>query len=205
MFDSPRHILYIGGNHGQELDALLTQNASTLESITYIEAIPEICERLQAKLESYATKTSVKLRAICALVSDMDGDEVPFYLSSNEGQSSSMFQPNPDCWVWDWVSFSGSITLKTVTIDTLIQQGILDGAHDTLALDVQGSELKVLKGLISILPVIQQIQCEFSKKEFYKGGVLLPELHEFLSEAGFEIVAMEQAEHGDMYLRRARD
>jgi FkbM family methyltransferase len=56
---------------------------------------------------------------------------------------------------------------------------------DTLVLDVQGAELKVLKGMGRLLNQIQRIWCEVNLKELYTGCALKPELDAWLKEAGF--------------------
>jgi FkbM family methyltransferase len=200
MFDSPQHVLHVGGNLAQELDKMLTLYSNTLKSITYIECIPSVYEALQRRLAEAQTKTHVKLQAVCALVTDVDGKEYDFHISSNEGQSSSIFPPNFQEWAWDCVQFTGIIKLISTTIDTLVKQNQLEGGYDTLVLDTQGSELQVLKGMVSTLRSIHQIQTEFSKREFYSGGVLIRDLVKFLEDKGFELSYIEPGNHGDMVL-----
>jgi hypothetical protein len=77
-------------------------------------------------------------------------------------------------------------------------------SYDTVILDTQGSELNVLQGALSLLPEVNQLQTEFSMREFYSGGVLYPELLRFLQEQGFEEVYREPGDHGDMVLKRMR-
>jgi len=204
MFDSPRHILHVGGNLAQGVEQLLALYSNTLESITYIECIPPVYEELMNHLKAVQPTTRVALKAVCALVSNEDGKECDFFISSNQGQSSSIYPPNSTEWAWDWVKFVGKIRLTTATIDSLRGQGILKGGYDTLVLDTQGSELNVLQGALSLLPEVTQIQTEFSMREFYSGGVLYPELLRFLHEKGFEEVYREPGDHGDMVLKRVR-
>lgn len=203
MFDSPVHMLHIGGNLAQGLEENLAMYSNTLKSITYIECIPMLYEQLSAKLAEHQKQTHVVLKAVCALASDEDDKESDFFIANNEGQSSSMYPPNDKEWMWDWVSFLGKTRLRTITVDTLVKQGILREEYDTVVLDTQGSELNVLNGMLSILPKVMQLQTEYSKREFYKGGVLYDTLYAFLQAQGFSQVYCDLGDHGDMVLTRA--
>lgn len=56
---------------------------------------------------------------------------------------------------------------------------------DTLVLDVQGAELKVLRGMGKLLDQIQRAWLEVNLKEMYAGCVLKPELDDWMAKAGF--------------------
>lgn len=203
-FSSPVHILHIGANDGQEIDDYLVRYAPTLKSVTFIECLPGVFTKLCKRLEDIKqrTKTQVDLIPVRALLSDKKDELVDFYVASNQGGSSSMLEPNPSQWVWDWVNFPAKTQFITTTADTLVDTGIISTNYDALVLDTQGSELKVLNGMNTLLPSVREIITEYSRKEFYKGGVLLPELTKFLAERGFEISQLPPADHADMKLVR---
>ncbi len=76
--------------------------------------------------------------------------------------------------------------------------------YDFINLDIQGAELKALKGADKILPYIKAIYTEVSTKELYKNCVLLPELDEFLEKNGFKriIINMTHNYWGDaLYIK----
>ncbi len=206
LFSTATHILHIGANDGQETSAYLQMYAPTLKSITFIECIPDVYTRLISRLEQIksSTHTPVELSAVQALCSDQPGQSVEFYIASNEGASSSMLAPNPQEWMWDYVNFPSKLNLTTTTVDTLVESGILKRGYDALVLDTQGSELKVLRGMSSLLPHVTEIITEYSRREFYKGGVLLPELIQFLREQGFEVSELPSADHNDMKFTRSK-
>lgn len=56
---------------------------------------------------------------------------------------------------------------------------------DTLVLDVQGAELKVLRGMGKLLNQIQRIFTETNLTEMYEGCVLEPQLRDWLAKRGF--------------------
>jgi FkbM family methyltransferase len=203
-FSNPVHILHIGANDGQEIEDYIIRYSSTLKSVTFIECIPGVYAKLCRRLDDLKkrTGTQIEMIPVLALLSDTKNQLVNFYLASNQGGSSSMLEPNPSEWVWDWVNFPAVTQLTTTTADALNEIGILSKEYDALVLDTQGSELKVLNGMTTLLPSVREIITEYSRKEFYKGGVLLPELVHYLMERGFEIDELPPADHADMKLIR---
>jgi len=95
--------------------------------------------------------------------------------------------------------------LKTITLNTLYENNNIHyDRYDFINLDIQGAELKALKGADKILPYIKAIYTEVSTKELYKNCVLLPELDEFLAKNGFKriIISMTHNYWGDaLYIR----
>lgn len=172
--DKPKHILHIGANWGQETAEYIKEFKGSLQSITYIECIPDMVARLKEHTDKY--KDYVEINNIEAIVSDSVGTRVKFYIANNECGSSSMYPPNPDEWAWAHVGFNGEIELTTTTCNALVENGTLPKEYDTLVLDTQGSELNVLRGMTRLLPSVKQMIIEYSRRAFYKGGVLLPEL-----------------------------
>jgi hypothetical protein len=67
---------------------------------------------------------------------------------------------------------------------------------------VQGAELLVLRGGQSVLGQAKAVVVEVSRRRFYEGGVLYPELRRYLKAHGF-YEAQRAPRHGDqLYLRR---
>jgi len=200
--DKPKHILHIGANWGQETAEYIKEFKGSLQSITYIECIPDMVTRLKEHTDQY--KHDVEINNIEALVSDSVGSRVKFYIANNECGSSSMYPPNPSEWAWNHVSFNGEIELTTTTCDALVESGTLPKEYDTLVLDTQGSELNVLRGMGKLLPSVKQMIIEYSRRAFYKGGVLLPELSHFLESNDMEPKFIPSGDHGDAVFIRAQ-
>lgn len=199
----PINILHIGANWGDETSAYIYLYRNTLRSITYIECIPHIARGLKDKMEVLSGQTGMPIHVVEALVSDISNVSCKFHIASNNGASSSMFEPNSKEWMWDYVNFPAAIDLTTTTCDALALNGQLPKVYDSLVLDVQGAELNVLKGMKSLLPHIKQIITEYSTREFYKGGVLFDELHSFLVSQGFRLENPPFDVHGDVYFIRS--
>ena len=88
--------------------------------------------------------------------------------------------PRPLRETWPGVEETGTIeNVVTVTLDEIaVQSGF--SKPDLLVVDVQGAELLVLKGGLSVLAAAKAVIVEVSRKPYYEGGVLYPELRDFL-------------------------
>lgn len=189
------NILHIGASYGQETQAYLDKFKNTLQSITYIEPIPDVFNKLETYMNEF--RKDVPIDCIQALISNVDNQDVDLYISNNDGLSSSMYPKNDACWAWDGVNFPNILKLKTTTLNTLMNTNPKLKSIDTLIIDVQGAELLVLEGLTNLLPSIQQIICEFSEREFYKGAVLVNQLESFLHTHNFTTERLG-SDHGDL-------
>jgi len=195
---NPVNILHIGANYGQETESYINNYSDTLKSITYIECIPSVFEKLVIYNKQFENRMNIKY--INALCSDKDHMEVEFYVTNNNGLSSSVFKPNLDNWQWSDVNVNTSILLKTITINKLIEDNILFDNYDTLIIDTQGSELKILKGADKILKNVKQCICEYSSVEYYKGGAMLNDLIDIFTTNNFIIDTIDKNNsHGDIY------
>ncbi len=54
--------------------------------------------------------------------------------------------------------------------------------------DIQGAEIKALKGAECVLPFANALYMEVNVEELYKGCGLLPEMDAYLKERGFDRV-----------------
>jgi FkbM family methyltransferase len=78
---------------------------------------------------------------------------------------------------------------------------------DTLVLDVQGAELKVLRGFGKLLGGFDWIMCEVFYDEVYENVPTCGEVVVFLEKKGFEVVGEEKHSSGlwgDILVKRAK-
>jgi len=183
-------VMHIGANHGQERDYYERQGLPVL----WIEAIPSVYESLCRNIEGYPNQ-----RAIQALLTDRDGDEHEFFIASNEGASSSIYDLGLHTDIWPEVSYVGSEQITSTRLDTLLaREGIRAGDYPALVMDVQGAELLVLKGAGRLIDQFQVVKAEAADFESYAGGCRLADLQQFLSAHGFREVKRDLfAEHED--------
>jgi FkbM family methyltransferase len=174
-------VIHVGANFGQERELYSTYGLN----VVWIEPIPEVCEGLKALINPYPNQ-----KAFCYLVTDVDDKEYLFHVSNNEGQSSSIYDLAAHEELWPNVTYTKTITLKSIMLSSLINKEHLEmDKYDTLILDTQGSELLVLKGAIGLLPYIKYIKTEVADFESYVGCCKLPEMDTFLEEHNFRRIA----------------
>jgi len=80
-------------------------------------------------------------------------------------------------------------SVPLVTLDSVLSERALVGPM-LLKIDVQGNELKALRGAIASLSKIDMIYCECSYRELYVGQALAAEIIDFLGQHGFEIAGV---------------
>jgi FkbM family methyltransferase len=68
---------------------------------------------------------------------------------------------------------------------------------DLLKIDVQGAELLALRGAVDTLKRINMIWTEISFRPMYEGSALFPDIHAFLTEAGFILLWLSQGFRGE--------
>ena len=72
---------------------------------------------------------------------------------------------------------------------------------DLWIIDVQGSELPVIKGSQNSLKFCKYLVTEISKKEFYKGGTKWIDLLQWLRENKFEMIFEPEKDHDNATLK----
>lgn len=181
--DSRKNLLFIGANDMSEISNYVNQYKKGL----FIEAIDYVFERLKHNLNS-VTSYDTNYIPINALVTSEKGQVHKFNIYSHDG-SSSIYEPNPDKWQWPHIHVKSTKTLVSTTVaDILREYGWEETVYD-LVLDVQGAELEVLRGFgEKNLKNIRDITVEISTEQFYSGGVLFEDLHNFFVDNGFVLV-----------------
>lgn len=176
----PKGVIHIGAHKGEErtiYDDLRVKN------IIWVEANPFIYQELMGILKPLENHKGYNY-----LITDVDDVNYDFLITNN-GQSSSILeldkhkQHHPD------VHVTNVINLKSIKIDTLIEQEDLDiQDFDFINLDIQGAELLALKGFSEGLKHIKYVYTEVNTASVYKNCALIEELDEYLKEFGFKRV-----------------
>lgn len=173
-----RGVVHVGANSGQERGLYDSYRLPVL----WIEPIPEVFATLQRNIASYPRQ-----RAVQALVTAIDGDEVEFHIASNDGASSSILEPAKHKDIWPQVEFSQPVRMKTSTLPSVIEAADLDMAiYNGLIMDTQGSEMLVLQGAVPLLHHFDFVKTEAADFESYKGCCRLSDLGTFMEEHGFD-------------------
>jgi len=170
----PKGVLHVGASTGQECE---TYYRNGVERTIWIEAIPEVYLQLVKNVSKYQN-----IQTINACI-DETVKEVEFNISSNGGESSSMYEFGEHSKLHPDVTFTDKIKLTTKRIDSLNLDLI---GFDFLNIDLQGAELSALKSLGTLISQINYVYCEVNKTEVYKGIPLFDEVNEWLTDKGFE-------------------
>ena len=136
-----------------------------------------------------------------AVVSDTI-DIVTFHRSNN-GQSSSILEFGLHKQYHPYVWYVDSFVSETKLLKDIICK--YDIPYNFINLDIQGAELKALKGMAEYLPKIDYIYTEVNSDYVYEGCALITELDEYLLQFGFHRMETEWTDYkwGDaFYIRK---
>jgi len=194
-----RNLLFIGASNMYEIENYI----SSYDDGLFIEAIPSVFATLKLRLDEINNKYNKNFKAINSLVTDKEGVDYKFNIFSNQGASSSIYEPNLNCWQWPHVTKTDTITLLSTTIENILNKENWQDKKFDMVLDVQGAELDVLKGFDEDrFKDIQRITTEISTEPFYVGGVLFNDLDNFITSRGFKLLSNPGYNHCDViYVR----
>ena len=171
-----RTFIDIGAHIGSVISAVMHNDPSV--RIVAIEAMPDKAERLRRKFHS------VEMHA-CA-VGESTG-EVSFFVNSKHSGYSSLGKPANA----DDKSIS-EIRVRIEKLDDLVPPKDVDA----IKIDVEGAELGVLRGGISVLRNCRPIIMFESAPEAANGlGYTKEAIHDFLTENAFSVVVPNRVAH----------
>lgn len=165
-------IIQVGANIGQELHILTSHS----ENVYLFEPLTEAFDILSNNISKYSDIKIFKLAL---------GDKNEFkkinISNTNFGASSSLLEPSLHLDYFPEIKFDDFEEVEIKRFDEIDY----NFKANFLILDVQGYELKVIKGFGDKLRNIDYIYTEFSTKELYKDTVLIGELELNLAELGY--------------------
>lgn len=177
----PKGVLHIGANIGEEAEAY--RRAGIIRQV-WVEANLDLMDKLRSNIYPPHEK------AYCFCVGDEHDKEVIFNITNNKGQSSSIMelgthkQQHPDVYVIE------KRTIITKRIDKYFENGELDGL-DFLNIDLQGAELKALRGMGDLVRQFKWAYIEVNKNDVYVDCPHVNDIDLFLNGFGFKRVATE--------------
>jgi FkbM family methyltransferase len=190
----PKGVLHVGANVGEEASVYLDLG---VHRQIWIEANPEIFSILTQKVLSLPGQFDNNQLFFCNFcIGDIDGEDVTFNISNNGSQSSSIFEFGTHSIAHPEVKYVSHIKMKTSRIDTVFnnlnQSKNLRGYNsfdssvfDFLNIDLQGAELKALRGMGDLLHQFKWAYLEVNKEELYKGCPMVEDLDLYLLGFGF--------------------
>ena len=189
-------VLHIGSHYAEERDDYISAGIARR---VWVDANPVIAQELSEKISS--TNDTVVLAA----VSEFDNETVRFNVANN-GQSSSILPMKLHRNFYDGIFYTGYYEMKTVSLKTLVENIPQSEELDMINLDIQGVELRALRGLGDKISQFRAIYTEVNTLELYENCDLMHELDEYLMSREFEKIGfMMYSDHGwgdALYLRR---
>lgn len=167
-----------------------------ISNVVWMEGNPELCAINKETLKNNPTH-----KILNYLISDKDNEKVEFKITNN-GQSSSILNLDKHKLYYPNINVVKTISGVTNRPDTIIDSELINiDNYNFINLDLQGVELKALKGFGKYLKNIDYIYTEVNTGEVYEGNDLLGSLDEYLSTYGFERkeIKMTDAEWGDAF------
>jgi len=192
-------VVHVGANVGQEA---AVYDELGVPKVLWIEAQEDCRGALEGALKKHHRDEDV------VAITAVSGEEGSATLFQMDNSISSSLKPlgSGHKHFFPFIQQAKTQQLQTETLDGLLKRLSLNPREfDFMYLDVQGSELDVLKGSTTqVLPHIRYLVTEVSAEEHYKGGCLEKDLHEFLVSQGFSLVQrhMPPIGHGNSFYTR---
>lgn len=174
----PTGVLHVGANVGEEAPVY---DELGIKNVIWIEANEQLIPQLNINVQKYGQQV------IHACIGDVQDLEVTFHISNNAGQSSSYLELGTHKVVHPEVHYINDVKMKMQRIDQMEKS---DGfsEFDFLNIDLQGAELKALRGMGNVLDQFKWAYLEINKEELYKGCALVGQIDEYMSSFKFKRV-----------------
>jgi FkbM family methyltransferase len=167
-------ILHVGAHECEELSDY--ERYISRDKILWVEAMPDKVDISKSRYPNLLIENAV--------VSDVE--EIVKFNISNNGQSSSMLEFGLHSTFHPHVHYVNSFEAQTKLLKNIICN--YDINYNFLNLDIQGAELKALKGMEEYLPKVDYIYTEVNCDYVYKGCAIVTEIDEYLKKFGLHRV-----------------
>lgn len=185
-------ILHVGAHECEEIadyERYVSRN-----KILWVEAMPDKVEISKSRYPNLLIENAV--------VSDIE-ETVKFNVSNN-GQSSSILEFGLHSTFHPYVHYVTSFQAQTQLLKNIICK--YDIEYNFLNFDIQGAELKALKGMEEYLNKVDYIYTEVNCDYVYKGCAIVDEIDEYLKQFGLYRVETQWCQNfrwGDaFYIRK---
>lgn len=188
-------IVEAGAFHGH--DSLRMASQWPQGAIHAFEPVPDLYETLQK-----STATHPNIHCYNLALSDHDGTAL-FYVSEKPNkpgvpsQAGSLLKPKERL-KHSPLQFPSTIEVNTLTLDSWAAQNNIDHI-DCLWLDMQGTELNVLKAAPHMLKKVSVIYTEVSFIESYEGLPQMAEVKSWIESQGFQEVGRDFENQTDWF------
>lgn len=174
-------ILHVGAHKCEELSDYL--HYLNIDKILWVDALPENVAFCKEKYPGVLIEN--------AIVSDVV-EKVKFNISNN-GESSSFLDFGLHSTYHPHVTYVNSFEGETQLLKNILPKYPIE--YNFLNFDIQGAELKALKGMEEYLSKVDYVYIEVNSDYVYKDCALVSELDEYLSK--FHLKRVETKWCGD--------
>jgi FkbM family methyltransferase len=176
-----RGVIHVGAHEGQEVDPYLAHGC---ERIVLVEPNPDACRILRERFGSCR-----EVHVIEAAALDEAGTAALRIHTSRSGSAepASVLELKRFKEIVPTLETPRTLEVDADRLDMLLKRSGIDGADfQLLNVDVQGAELRVLRGAERTLTSVAAVLVEVHVVELYDGAASEREVDEFLTERGFE-------------------
>ena len=144
-------------------------------------------------VETLYKEVGFKDYAVGCVLSDKIDEEVEFYENVFDPAGNSLYKENSELSprADELYPESSKIVCKTNTIDNIIKLNKLP-QPDLIKMDIQGAELKALKGATKTLKKCNHLILELQHVDYNKGAPKADEVIKYLNSIGFELVGEDK-------------
>ena len=176
-------ILHVGAHECEELNEY--EKFVPITHILWVEGLPDKVEYCKNKYPNVIIEQAV--------VSDKC--EVVKFNRSNNGQSSSILELGLHKNFHPEVHYVGYFETETKMLKDIVGKYYDNIPFNFINLDIQGAELKALKGMEEYLKNVDYIYTEVNSDYVYEGCCIIDELDNYLEQ--FDLVRVETKWWGD--------
>lgn len=175
-----RKVLHVGACDAEEEQDYFNNGC---KFVYWVEANQQLALNIEERLDAERNKI------LNYAISDTDYEEVSLYITNNL-QSSSILEMGTHSKKYPNIYIQKKITIDSRTIRSLVEEKeILIEEIDFINLDIQGAELKALRGCsVELLNSVKAIYTEINTEYVYKECCLVDEIDDFLASFGFKRV-----------------
>jgi len=173
-------ILHVGAHECEEQDAY-TKIGIGIDKVIWIDAMSD-------KVEKYK---HLGYNIFNLVISNTDDEDCNFNITNN-GQSSSILELDKHKVYYPHIIVTQTLKMKTSRLDTFINNnGVNMNNYNFVNLDIQGVELRALKGLGEYINNIDYVYTEVNRETLYENNDLITDIDDYLGKYGFSRVLTE--------------
>jgi FkbM family methyltransferase len=173
-------IIHVGAHKLEEYEVY---KDCGINKVVWIEGNDDLIEIGKQKLQENNAQEQMLLNY---LVYDQDDVELGFNITNNT-ESSSILQFGKHKQYYSYVDFVKVLIKTTKTLKSIIEENQIDlSSYNMLNLDLQGVELRALKGLGSLIESFNYVYTEINDDSIYIDNDYVADIDSYLSNYGFK-------------------